>query len=92
MKKLKTKNIYKASNVTFDADKIEAFSYGWWRFVAVIDGKVHFNRYKYSYSTARHQSRVLSLMEHLGIGVAVWHNTREGLQEGNNRGIEAWYA
>jgi uncharacterized small protein (DUF1192 family) len=62
-------NLYKAANVTFDPSKVEAHSYRWWKFVAVIDGLVVFNSYRYSPTTARHQSKVANVMRNLGIRV-----------------------
>lgn len=67
MKFYKTMNLYKASNVTFNPQKIMAFSYSWWCFVRVVEGKLIFNDYRYSPSTGKHQSKVLDLMENLGI-------------------------
>jgi hypothetical protein len=71
MKYFKRSGLYKASNVTFSADKIEAFSYGWWRFVGVVEGKVIFNNYGYSNSTRRHQWKVRRLMQDLGIKIDI---------------------
>jgi|ERR1035437_114 hypothetical protein len=79
MKFFKTLGIYKACNVRFHPTQIQAYSYDWWCFVAVINGLVVFNRYKYSVSTARHHDKVLSLMAKLGIKIDVTVNTRLGL-------------
>lgn len=81
LKKLKTNNIYKASNVVFDADKIEAFSYDWWQFVTKVDDIIFFNEYKYSISTQGHQRKVLATLNHLGFGKAIHYvNTRDSLR------------
>lgn len=69
MKLYKRENIYKASNVIFDPIKIEAFSYSWWKFVGVVEGKVVFNNYRYSNSTSKHQSKVRKVMNELGIKI-----------------------
>lgn len=58
--------IYKASNVEFNPKTLSATSY-WWEFVRQVDGKVLFNTYRYSLTTARHQAKVRSLMNSLGI-------------------------
>lgn len=73
-------NMYKAANVTFNPDTLEAYSYRWWRFVEVVNGKVVFNNYRYSVSTARHQSKVRSLLSQLGITIDVTIECPEGLQ------------
>lgn len=67
MKHYKRLGLYKASNVTFDPVAMEAISYGWWKFVRVISGRVVFNNYRYSVTTAAHQRKVLSVMRGLGI-------------------------
>lgn len=59
--------LYKASNVTFDPKKIEAKSYGWWVFVAKIDGVVYFNNFTYSNTTTKHQSKMRGLLKELNI-------------------------
>ena len=81
MKKLKTKNIYKASNVIFDADKIEAYSYDHWCFVKVIKGKIVFNDFNYSHTTSRHQHKVRNLMKDLGIEIDYFVDIRDSLSE-----------
>lgn len=69
MKFMKRAQIYRASNynVTFDPKKIEAISYKWWRFVAVVEGVLLFNNYRYSVTTAKHQSKVSRVMHELGL-------------------------
>lgn len=59
--------IYKASNVQFNPKTLNATSYDWWTFVRQVDGKVLFNTYRYSPTTGRHQAKVRSLMNSLGI-------------------------
>ncbi len=71
MKQLKHSGIWKATNVTFDPSSCNAYSYVWWRFVARIEGKVLFNNYRYSVTTAKHQRKVADLLEQLGIKVDV---------------------
>lgn len=72
-------NVYKASNVSFNPDTIAAYSYGWWKFVSVINGKVIFNNYNYSPSTNKHQHKVRRLMAELGIDIDLMVNTCEDL-------------
>ena len=79
MKKLVTKNVYKSANCLFNADEVAAWSYAHWQFVRVIQGKVVFNAYRYSNTTAKHQYRVRALMESLGVRIDVVANVRESL-------------
>lgn len=78
---IKKPNLYKAANVLFDADKIEAYSYSWWSFVKIIEGKVVFNSYRYSVTTAKHQSKVRRLMNELGVKIDVEVQTKESLAD-----------
>jgi hypothetical protein len=71
MKYYKRLNVWKARNVKFNPETIEAWSYGWWLFVCVIKGKVVFNRYHYSKTTSKHQDKVSWLLSQLGIKVDV---------------------
>lgn len=71
MKLMKRTQIYKATNLTFNPNTVEAHSYSWWRFVAVIEGQVVFNNFRYSPTTARHQYKVRSLMNELGIKIDI---------------------
>lgn len=80
MKYLKTANTYKASNVVFNAKTIQAFSYDWWQFVKVLNGKVVFNNYRYSVSTAGHQRKVRKVMRDLGIKIDAYVYYKPGLQ------------
>jgi hypothetical protein len=60
---------YEASNVTFNANNLEAYSYGWWKFVSVINDKVVFNNATYSNTTSKHQSKVRRLMSEKAITI-----------------------
>lgn len=71
MKLMKRANLYKASNVTFNPETFEAFSYVWWKFVAKVEGKVVFNNYRYSPTTGKHQYKVRRLLEQLGIKIDI---------------------
>ena len=81
MKHMKRSNIYQCSNYncTFSPTKIEAFSYRWWKFVGVVEGKVIFNDYRYSNSTSKHQSKVRRLMADLGIKIDISMSVPQGL-------------
>lgn len=83
MRYYKTINIYKASNVEFNPETIQAYSYRWWKFVDKIKGKVVFNDFRYSVSTSKHQSKVRSLLHELGIEVDYYIEAPRGLQDLN---------
>lgn len=70
MKYMKRKNKYVSGgsrNGTYNNEyfpsKLEAFSYGWWRYLQVINGILVFNNYSYSVSTNKHQR---DLLQHIG--------------------------
>lgn len=72
--------LYKACNVTFNPNTLDARSYNWWSFVTKVGNKVIFNNYSYSNSTRKHQSKVKSLMNELGISIDFYVEAPEGLQ------------
>lgn len=79
--KLNTRaNIYQASNVAFDPETETGTSYGWWIFVKRIDGKLVFNDYFYSPTTARHQVKMRRLLEELGIKIDLEIEAPRGIQ------------
>lgn len=84
--------IWKASNVSFDAANIEARSYQWWVFVKIINGRVVFNEYRYSTTTARHQRLVRRLMEQLGIGIDLFVSQHQSLNDGLQYSVAACLA
>lgn len=71
LKFMKRAGIYQGSNynVTFDPKTKHAISYKWWTFVAMIEGKLVFNNYRYSVSTSKHQNKIRSLLQELGIKI-----------------------
>jgi hypothetical protein len=69
MKYKKRKNIYEASNVTFNRENCAAFSYQWWKFVGIVEGKVVFNNFYYSPTTRQHQYKVRKLLNELNIKI-----------------------
>jgi hypothetical protein len=60
---------FEASNVTFSPSKVEAYSYGWWKFLTVINGKTIFNNAHYSPTTNRHQAKVRQLAKSHGVSL-----------------------
>lgn len=81
MKLKKRTGIYQSSNVTFNPETLEAYSYKWWLFVKNFNGIVVFNNYSYSMSTCRHQSKVRELLNRLGVQVHVTIEAPKGLQD-----------
>lgn len=81
MKYQPRKKQFKASNVYFDVEKCQAYSYEWWRFVDRIGGLVVFNDYSYSISTNKHQQKVRRVLEELGLQVDVTIRAPKGLQQ-----------
>lgn len=73
--------VFKGSNVEFNFKTMRAYSYGWWRFVDLIKGKVVFNDYRYSNSTTNHQYAVKKVLRQLGIKIDHKVHINEGLQE-----------
>lgn len=84
MKYMKRAEIYKAANVTFDPKTIRAYSYEWWCFVKPINGKIIFNAYRYSVTTAKHQAKVERLMSELGLRIDQTVECPKGLQDLNS--------
>jgi hypothetical protein len=87
MKHFKRLNQFKASNVIYDIGTGRAYSYGWWRFVDVVElqgtKQVVFNNHSYSNSTIKHQCKVRSLLHRLGISIDLVVDSRSGLQSSN---------
>jgi len=83
MKFMKKRKTYVASNVEFCPNTIAGYSYGWWKFVCLVEGKVIFNNYNYSNSTRGHQSKVRRLMQELDINIDFTVNVHEGLSSTN---------
>jgi hypothetical protein len=79
MRYIKKRNQWESPNVTLNADKLEAYSYRWWKFLAKIGKKVVFNNYRYSVSTSKHQRKVLNQLDSLGIKVDLFLDFPEGI-------------
>ena len=77
----KRSGVFKAANFYFDPTEVFATSYNWWVFIKKIKGKVIFNDYNYSNSTAKHQSKARSLLYKLGIKPALVISAPKGLQD-----------
>lgn len=86
----KRSGIYSNStgSLTFDPIKLEAHSYRWWKFVSRIDGLVIFNNYSYSVSTSKHQSKIRSMLDQMGIKIDVFLQLRKGI---NTSDLEALF-
>lgn len=84
MKYMKRSNTYKASNVVFNNETLEAMSYDWWVFTKVIGTKLIFNDYRYSNTTCRHQWKVRRLLRDLGLSISYEIEAPKGLQNLNS--------
>lgn len=69
MKFYKRLNHYKASNVILDLNELNAYSYEHWMFLTQVNTKLIFNSSTYSVSTTRHQTKVMRVLDKLGIKV-----------------------
>lgn len=81
MKYYKRSGMYKASNVSFNPETYEAYSYDWWLFVCKIGDCIVFNNYNYSNTTSKHQSKLRSLLDELGIKITCTIESPKGLQD-----------
>lgn len=84
MKYYSRSNTYKASNVIYDCNTKEAYSYGWWRFVECIGNKTVFNWYKYSSSTSAQQRKIAGVLRQLNIKIDIEIDAPKGLQDLNS--------
>jgi hypothetical protein len=73
------KGTLEASNNAFRLDDCTAWSYSHWCYYKVIDGKGVFNRYRYSVTTARHQSNMRDLIHTLGLPIDIEVDTRRSI-------------
>lgn len=78
---MKRTQIYKGPNVTFDPKTKKAYSYGWWLFLAEIEGVLVFNNYSYSPSTTKHQYKLRALLRQLNIKIDIEMPIHGGLSE-----------
>lgn len=81
--------LYRASNVQFNPETLKAYSYGWWQFVGLINGKVVFNNYRYSNTTCKHQYKVRRLLKELNIPVDLTIEVPRGLDDLDS--AKTWY-
>ncbi len=81
MLKKNSLNYYENSTGTnwVSLERRVAKSYNWWTYLKVIDGKVVFNRYRYSVTTAKHQRECMQLLAEHGIAVDLFVEKRESL-------------
>ncbi len=89
MKYMKQAGIYKASNVIFNPQLMQAVSYDWWIFVKKIGPLTVFNSYGYSNTTRKHQAKVKTLLRELEIDIHADIESPQGLQ--NLTSSETWY-
>jgi hypothetical protein len=68
-----------ASNNYLDLTNNEAISYNWWSYYKTIDGVRVFNVYRYSNTTAMHQSKMRRLLHKLGLSIDIEVNDKRSL-------------
>ncbi len=73
-------NRYEISNCYLQLDPLIAYSYNWWEFVKVINGKLIFNNFTYSATTTAHQYKTRRLLRQLGLVIDVEIEAPSGLQ------------
>lgn len=75
-------NLWKSpgGNLKFDPKDMHATSYDWWSMLKRINGKLVFNSYRYSVSTAKHQSAVRGWLSANKIAVDLYIESPKGLQ------------
>ena len=81
MKYCEQGKIYKSKSNTNVVDLVhmEATSYGWWRYMTKVGGRVFFNDTNYSATTAKHQKEALELLGNTPI--IVMNHTTESLRD-----------
>ena len=74
-------NSTKTNSINLDkrVTGLRAVSYGWWVYCKVIDGKVVFNRYRYSVTTSKHQRECMQLLAEHGIAVDLFVESPKSL-------------
>lgn len=63
----KTLNMFKATNIDFNAETMLGHSYDWYELTKSIKGKIILNSYNYSPTTCKHISKVRSVLSMLGV-------------------------
>lgn len=63
-------------------DTISAYSYDWWQMLVIIKGEVFFNSYRYSVTTAKHQSALRAFLSAMKISYSELPMAK-GFQDGN---------
>lgn len=76
-----TKNLFRFGPKYFlDCNTLGSFSYGWWCVSKVVGDRLVFNEYRYSVTTASHQSVIRGALEALGARIALTIECPVGLQ------------
>lgn len=78
-------------NNKFDLEAFEATSYNWWTYVCKINGKVVFNNYPYSNTTANHQRNMRALLKQLKIKIDVEVSMRQSLSSFYSESLPTQY-
>jgi hypothetical protein len=83
---------FKSSKCLFIPETCRAYSYGWWRFVDLIKGKVVFNRHNYSMTTCKHQSTVRELLRQLNVKIDLYVDMHESLEHFQSQALKPMYS
>lgn len=73
------KGMLEASNNALRLDDCTAWSYSWWCYYKIVDGKGVFNAHSYSKSTAKHQSHMRRLLRTLGLPIDIEIDTAKSI-------------
>jgi len=74
-----------------DISSCLAYSYNWWRYLDKIKGKVVFNNYQYSTTTARHQGECRQMLYYHRINIDLEVSIHNGLQNFKRDAIPSIY-
>lgn len=86
---INSRKTFEKSNLTYCPETGRGYSYGWYRIVDRIGGKVVLNTYQYSKSTGRHITHIVRLLSELGVKIDVSVEAPNGLQ--NHGAIQRHY-
>lgn len=73
------KKVYEGKNWSFCPETLYATSYGWWPMLTVIKGKIVRNTFNYSQSTTKHQSKLRSVLDVIGLKPDLFISVRASL-------------
>lgn len=87
---INSRKTFEKSNLTYCPETGRGYSYGWYRIVDRIGGKVVLNTYNYSRTTAGHIGDIRRLLRELNVNIGVEIEAPYGLS--NHSSIQRHYA